>query len=73
MLGLPMYAYRDALADRSPSNVRDIARRAAQDRHDFYVTGQGAVRAGVRPRRARGEGLVVSFSICFRVTKKCKK
>ena len=35
-----------AVADRSPSNVRDIARRAAEDRHNFYVTGDGAKRAG---------------------------
>ena len=34
VLGLPMYAYRDAMADRTQSNVRDIARRAAEDRRD---------------------------------------
>ena len=34
VLGYPMYAYRDAMADRTPSNVRDIARRAAEDRRD---------------------------------------
>ena len=37
ILGLPMYAYRDAMADRTSSNVRDIARRAAEDRRDRRV------------------------------------
>ena len=35
VLGLPAYAYRDILADRDPSNVRDVAFRAAEDRRDF--------------------------------------
>jgi len=35
-LGLPMYSYRDAMADKDASvNVRDIARSAARDRRDF--------------------------------------
>ena len=38
VLGLPAYAYRDALADRSPSNVRDVAVRAAEDRRAFGRT-----------------------------------
>ena len=38
ILGLPMYAYRDAMADRTSSNVRDIARRAAEDRRDHPST-----------------------------------
>ena len=60
VLGLPMYAYRDALADRSPSNVRDVARRAAEDRHDFesYVTERGTAKAGDPPcSRARAQHL----------------
>ena len=32
-----MYAYLDAMADRTSSNVRDIARRAAEDRRDRRV------------------------------------
>ena len=51
ILGLPMYAYRDAMADRTSSNVRDIARRAAEDRRDRRVV---AATPSLEPSRWTG-------------------
>lgn len=48
-----MYAYRDAMADRCQSNVRDLARRAAEDRRDFYVTGDGVKNAKAGPSKTK--------------------
>ena len=36
---LPQYAYRSALADRTSSNIRDVARLAAEDRRDSERNG----------------------------------
>ena len=47
---VPMYAYRDALADRTSSNVLDVARMAAEDRHAF-VRGEFSVGKKEKPRR----------------------
>ena len=46
---VPMYAYRDALADRTSSNVMDVARLAAEDRRAF-IRGETAAFATTAPK-----------------------
>jgi len=37
-MGLPMYVYGEAMADKNPSNVRDMAKQAALDRYELNIT-----------------------------------
>ena len=46
---IPMYAYRAALADRTSSNVMDVARLAAEDRRAF-IRGETAAFATTAPK-----------------------